>query len=76
MPCYRFASSSCTFGLVVVEQIAALPTRVPTNDSIVLTFAFATDATVVMHERVATPFTCTLQTPHKPSPRPNFCPVI
>src|SRR5213595_3332712 len=55
---------------------SARPTRVPAKDSIVLTLAPATDSTVVMHERVAAPFTCTVQAPHRPRPQPNFAPVM
>src|SRR5438034_10578640 len=29
-----------------------------------------------MHERVAAPFTCTVQAPHRPRPQPNFVPVM
>src|SRR6185436_11174912 len=41
----------------------------------VVTFLPATAETGVMHERVGTPSTCTVQAPHCAMPQPNFVPV-
>jgi len=34
------------------------------------------DANSTWHERVASPFMCTVQEPHCPMPQPNLVPVI
>src|SRR5688572_4779537 len=41
----------------------------------VVTFLPTADCAVVMHDRTATPSTCTVHAPHWPSPHPNFEPV-
>jgi hypothetical protein len=35
-----------------------------------------TDEAGVMHDRVASPSTCTVQAPHKAMPQPNLVPVM
>src|SRR5215813_6000663 len=41
----------------------------------VVTLLPATSLTGVEQDRVAAPFTCTVQAPHRPLPQPNFVPV-